>query len=113
MAELPDLPELPKVYIWCAAQTRCLTGGQYLMQAVAEDGTVIAEHKSDHPTFAMGDLHNQPGRHATYHDRYGGWGDGEFYRLLVVPHGEELPAELMQLIREKNAENQSSKENAQ
>ncbi len=112
MGELPELPELPKVYIWCAAQTRCPTGCQYLMQAVAEDGTVIAEHSSDHPSFAVGDLHNQRARHAAYHDRFGGWGP-EFYQLVVVPHGEELPAELMQLIRERNAENQSPKEKTQ
>jgi hypothetical protein len=106
VAEIADLPELPKVYIYCAGVWRSPEGRitDYVMVAVSDDAELLGSHICSHPSFAMGDLHNQHGRHQAYIDKFGGWGDGQYYRAVVVPDGEEPPAELMQLIAEKNAE---------
>lgn len=105
MAELVERPELPKVYIYCASVWRSPEGRitDYSMVAVAEDGEALGYHVCSHPSFAMGDLHNQRGRHAAYVEKFGGWGP-EYYQVVQVSFGEELPAELMELIRQKNAE---------
>lgn len=103
---LPELlPELPKVYIYCTGVWRSPEGRitDYVMVAVAEDAELLGSHVCSHPSFAMGDLHNQRGRHEAYEAKFGGWDDGQYYRVVQVPDGEEPPAELMQLIVEKNA----------
>jgi hypothetical protein len=100
------LPELPKVYIYCTWKSPEGRNPAYVMVAVTEDAELLGSHICTHPTFAMGDLHNQPGRHAAYVEKYGVWGDGGRYRVVQIPLGEEPPAELMELIRRKNAENE-------
>jgi hypothetical protein len=108
VAEIPDLPELPTVYIYCASTWKSPEGRitDYHMVAVSDDAELLGSHICTHPTFAMGDLHNQPGRHAAYAEKYGVWGDGGRYRVVQIPLDEEPPAELMELIRRKNAENE-------
>lgn len=106
MAEIPDQPELPKVYIYCAGTFRSPEGRitDYQMVAVSEDAVLLGVHLCSHPTFAMGDLHNQRHRHEAYAAKFGGYGNKEFYEVVQVPFGEEPPAELMALIAEKNAQ---------
>lgn len=105
MAEVPDQPELPKVYIYCSGTWKSPEGRitDYVMVAVSEDAELLGSHICSHPSFAMGDLHNQRGRHQAYIDRFGGWGNGEYYRVVQVPFGDEPPAELLALIADKNA----------
>lgn len=106
MSEIPDLPELPKVYIYCAGTWKSPEGRitDYQMVAVSDDATLLGVHICSHPTFALGDLHNQRHRHQAYVEKFGGWGNSEHYRVVQVPFGEEPPAELMALIAEKNAQ---------
>jgi hypothetical protein len=108
VAEIPDLPELPKVYLYCSDVWKSPEGRitDYVMVAVAEDGEHLGSHLCSHPSFAMGDLHNQRARHEAYAAKFGEWGDGTAYRVVQVPFGEEPPAELMALIAEKNKANE-------
>jgi hypothetical protein len=92
---------LPKVYIYVAG---VLAGGEdFHMVAVAEDGEGLGSHVCSHPSFAPGDLHDRPRRHAAYVDKFGGWGDGQFYDVVMVPRGESPPEPVMQAIRARNA----------
>lgn len=97
---IPEPSALPIVYIFCYG---AFLDGRALMAAVSEDGEVLGRHTCDHSSFALGDLHNQRARHAAYEAKYGGWGDGQFYKVIQVPVGEEPPAEVMEAIRAKNA----------
>lgn len=97
------MSNLPKVYIYCLGTT----GGHYddyLMVAVAEDGTELGRHVCSHPSFAMGDLHNQRPRHDAYAAKFGHWGDGEFYKVIQLRVGESPPGEVMEAIRRRNEE---------
>lgn len=106
MSEIPNLPELPKVYIYCAGTYRSPEGRivDYQMVAVSDDASLLGVHICSHPSFAMGDLHNQRYRHEAYVEKYGEWGNGSRYRVVQVPFGEQPPAELMALIAAKNAQ---------
>jgi hypothetical protein len=105
---IPAAPELPKVYLYCADifenPGSSVHPFDYLMIAVAEDGEGLGAHTCTDPSFAVGDLHNQRPRHAAYEARFGGWGDGQFYKVIQIPVGELPPEPVMEAIRLKNEE---------
>lgn len=93
-------PHLPKVYIYAAGHWPVT--GDVMVFAVTEDGEGLAEHVCSSMAYARRDLHDHGYRHPLYAARFGGWGDGEFYDLVVVPLGGSPPAEVMEAIRRRN-----------
>lgn len=105
---IPEANPLPVVYIYCADVYELPATSphpfDYRMVAVAEDGTGLGEHICADPSFWRGDLHNQRPRHEAYAAKFGGWGDGRFYRVVEIPVGELPPEPVMEAIRRKSEE---------
>lgn len=97
------MADLPKVYIYSAGRFGG-PDGDYLMVAVAEDGAGLGSHICSSPAWAMGDLHDRTYRHAAYEAKFGGWGNGVHYDVVVVPDGQAPPDGAMDAIRRKNVD---------
>lgn len=78
--------ELPKVYCWCNQGSG--TDSQIWM-AMADDGHVIKSHVCSHEGWAEHDLHSGFGRDL-FTDKFGGFGDGEFYELVWAVPPEDV-----------------------
>lgn len=84
---------LPKVYIGGADWG----SGDVSMWACAEDGEILAQHICSSRGWGRTDLHNR--RKQVYIDKFGGFGDGEFYNLVEVHTWSDVPLE----VRDRNA----------
>ena len=83
---------LPKVYIFANGQFGN-TDDIHVM-AVAEDGEIVAEHICSSMSYARCDLHDASWRHKFYIVKFGGYGDGKFYDVVMVPLDGDLPEEV-------------------
>jgi len=76
---------LPKVYIYPAGRF----GEDWVMIALHEDGEWYLQHICSSPSYGLHDLHGV--RRKEYTEKFGGYGNGEFYDLVVVNTADEIP----------------------
>lgn len=76
---------LPKVYIYPAGTW----AGDYVMIALHEAGDWALQHVCSSPSWGRLDLHDR--RREQYEAKFGGFGDGEFYEIVVVDKGDDIP----------------------
>ncbi len=87
------MTELPTAYLvpldeWLGPDRRT---SDFLMAAVTDDGDILGTHVCSSPGWARNDLHDAPFRHQMWIERFGGHGDGQFYRLVELAQPEDLP----------------------
>ncbi len=87
------MSDLPVVYLVPLDARIGPVGGSrdFLMAAVTEDGDILGTHVCSSPGWARNDLHDAPFRHPMYVERFGGHGDGTFYRLVELEQPQDLP----------------------
>lgn len=78
--------ELPKVYIYPAGKFGL---DDYFMVALADTGDWALEHVCSDTSWGRHDLHDR--KRKFYEERFGGFGDGEFYDLVQVDSADEIP----------------------
>lgn len=78
---------LPKVYIYPAGY---FAGGHdVVMIALHEAGDWNLQHVCSDPAYGRQDLHDR--RVSAYQDKFGGFGDGEFYEIVQVDKADDIP----------------------
>jgi hypothetical protein len=82
--------DLPKVYLFSNGIVTPF--GDHMGVAIAEDGEVLASHVCSSPSFFQQDLHGA-WRAEVYVKKFGGYGDGEFYRIVQCAP-DEVPEEV-------------------
>lgn len=90
---------LPKVYLFPANPWG---SGDLEMLALCEDGEVVARHICSNPGWGRHDLHDVVWRHPRWVEKFGGWGDGEFYQLVECLNNQ-VPAVVYELFRRRSA----------
>lgn len=81
----------PKVYIYSAGPFGPASHGEQdvLMVALHEDGDWHLSHICSNPSYGRFDLHDR--QRVVYEKKFGGFGDGEFYDLVVVDKADDIP----------------------
>lgn len=83
-----DGKPLPKVYIYPAGP---FGGGDVVMVALAESGDWYLSHICSDPSWGRFDLHDRPNREASYVEKFGGWGNGLYYDLVILDTVDDIP----------------------
>lgn len=84
------MSELPKVYIYPAGK---FGGEDVVMVAMNEDASFVLSHVCSDPSWAYEDLHVR--RQVKYEEKFGGFGDGQFYEIVQVKKADDIPLDVL------------------